>query len=596
VIELPRPWLSSYAPAVPSDVQTQEPVTRTLCRSAADFPTRVATDFMGAVTTYDALLRRVDRAAQALQDLGVRRGDRVAIVLPNCATHVVAFYAVLRLGGVVVEHNPTYTPAELRHQLADSGAVVALVWEKAVAAVLQVRADTELRTVVAVNLAADLPTVKRAALHLPVSAARKTRASMRSRVHDSSVLRWHRLVRAARPLPAEHPHPEMDDVALLQYTGGTTGTPKGAVLRHRHVAINALQGHAWTQRGLGTEVIVAALPFFHAFGLMLCMTYGVRIAATLVIFPRFDVDAVLAAQERRPITFIPGVPPMFERLAAAARATGADLRSITHSISGAMSLPLATAEAWEEVTGGLLVEGYGMTETSPVALGSPFTADRRPGMLGLPFPSTYIRIVDPEQPERDVEPGESGELLISGPQVFDGYWQRPEETAECLLEQGGRTWLRTGDVVVVEDGFVRLIDRIKEVIITGGFNVYPSQVEDALRQMPGIQDVAVVGLPGGDLGEKVVAAIVLAEGATRIEMAAVRAWSEQHLARYAHPRDLVVLPELPRSQIGKVLRRVVREQLLDQPDPAQEPAADRAEATAAAATPGLADPPEAATR
>jgi len=585
VNDLPRPWLSLYAPGVPDDVTVTEPVTQTLCRSAADFPTRVATDFMGAVTTYDALLRRVDRAAQALADLGVRPGDRVAIVLPNSATHVVAFYAVLRLGAVVVEHNPTYTAAELRHQLADSGAVVALVWEKAVAAVLQVQRDTAVRTVVSVNLAADLPGVKRAALHLPVSAARKTRASMRSRVTDRSVLRWDRLVGAARPLPTEHPHPGLDDMALLQYTGGTTGTPKGAVLRHRQVAVNALQGHAWTQRGLGSETIVAALPFFHAFGLMLCLTYAVRIAATIVIFPRFDVDAVLAAQRRRPITFIPGVPPMFERLAAAARATGTDLTSITHSISGAMALPQATAEAWEEVTGGLLVEGYGMTETSPVALGSPFTAARRPGMLGLPFPSTHIRVVDPEAPERDVEPGESGELLISGPQVFDGYWHRPEETAECLIEHGGRTWLRTGDVVVVEDGFVRLIDRIKEVIITGGFNVYPSQVEDALRQMPGIQDVAVVGVPGGDLGEKVVAAIVLAEGATRIELAAVRAWSEQHLARYAHPRDLVVLPELPRSQIGKVLRRVVRQQVLDRPAPG-DPGADDAAADQGPSEPG----------
>ncbi|HWS57773.1 MAG TPA: AMP-binding protein [Actinotalea sp.] len=565
--DLPRPWLASYAPGVPADVVATEPVTVSLSRSAADFPARVATDFMGAVTTYDALHRRVDRAAQALLDLGVRPGDRVALVLPNSATHVVAFYAALRIGAVVVEHNPTYTAAELQHQLADSGAVVALVWEKAVAAVQRVREHTDLRTVVAVNLAADLPSVKRAALHLPVSAARTTRASMRSRVRDRDVLRWGRLVRAARPLPADHPHPSLDDVALLQYTGGTTGTPKGAVLLHRNVAVNAIQGLAWTQRTSGTETIVAALPFFHAFGLMLCLTYAIRIAATIVIFPRFDVDAVLAAQRRRPITFIPGVPPMFERLAAAARRTGTDLTSITHSISGAMALPSTTAQAWEEVTGGLLVEGYGMTETSPVALGSPFSADRRPGTLGLPFPSTHIRVVDPEDPTRDVGPGESGELLISGPQVFAGYWHRPDETASALVEHGGRTWLRTGDVVVVEDGFVRLIDRIKEIIITGGFNVYPSQVEDALRTMPGIQDVAVVGVPGGDLGEKVVAAIVLAEGASRIEMAAVRAWSEHRLAKYAHPRDLVVLPELPRSQIGKVLRRVVRQQVIDGPDP-----------------------------
>ena len=229
-----------------------------------------------------------------------------------------------------------------------------------------------------------------------------------------------------------------------------------------------------------------------------------------------------------------------------------------------MSLPESTARAWEDATGGILVEGYGLTETSPVALGNPMTRDRRPGLLGIPFPSTDMMVVDPEDPTVEVAPGESGELLINGPQVFDGYWQRPDETDQILVEIDGRTWLRTGDIVVVEDGgFVRLVDRIKEVIITGGFNVYPSQVEEQLRGMPEIQDVAVVGVPGGDLGEKVVAAIVLAEGVTKVELSAVRAWSENRLARYAHAAGPRVLTELPRSQIGKVLRRVVRQDILN---------------------------------
>jgi long-chain acyl-CoA synthetase len=560
-----RPWLASYGAGVPADIEEPtEPVTTALARAAAEHPSRVATDFLGAVTTYASLARRVDRAAGALRDLGVQKGDRVALVLPNCATHVVAFYAVLRLGAVVVEHNPTYTSGELEHQLADSGAVVAICWEKAVDAVLEAQPRTAVRTVVAVNLAADLPLVKRAALRLPVSKARETREALRATV-PAEVLRWDKVIGSAAPIPADHPHPTVDDIALLQYTGGTTGTPKGAVLRHRNLAANAAQGHAWTQHEVGTETVYAALPFFHAFGLTLCLTYAIRIAATVVIFPKFDVEAVLDAQGRRPATFMPGVPPMFERLAAGARESGVDLGSIRYAISGAMSLPASTAQAWEEVTGGYLVEGYGMTETSPVALGNPLSADRRPGTLGLPFPSTRARVADPEDPTRVVGAGERGELLVSGPQVFDGYWQRPEESAGVLVEIDGRTWLRTGDVVVVEDGhFVRLVDRIKEVIITGGFNVYPSQVEEQLRQMPEIEDVAVVGVPGGDLGEKVVAAVVLAEGATRVELSAVRAWSEERLARYAHPRELVVLPELPRSQIGKVLRRVVRQQVIDQ--------------------------------
>ena len=561
-----RPWLGAYAPGVPADLEPlDEPLTAALERSARAYPSRVALDFIGAVTTYGTLWRRVEHAAEALREIGVRKGDRVALVMPNCATHVVAFYAVLRLGAVVVEHNPTYSADELAHQLADSGATTVIAWEVAAGAVLAAQPRTPVRTVVVVDLTRDLPTAKRAALHLPVPAARKLRAAMRAPLPaEARVLRWHRLVSRTRALPADHPAPTADDIALLQYTGGTTGVPKGAVLRHRHLVANAAQGVAWTQHRMAEETIGAALPFFHAFGMTLCLTYAIRLAATVVIFPKFDVDQVLAAQRRRPITFFPGVPPMFERLAAGARAQKVDLTSCRHAISGAMSLPPETARAWEEVTGGILVEGYGLTETSPVILGNPMTPDRRPGFLGVPFPSSLMRVTDPQDPTVEVGPGERGELLVAGPQVFDGYWQHPAESAAVLVELDGRTWLRTGDIVVVEDGgFVRLVDRIKEVIITGGFKVYPSQVEDLLREMPEIGDVAVVGVPGGgDLGEKVVAAIVLAEGVTKIELSAVRAWSEQRLARYAHPRDLVILPELPRSQIGKVLRRVVREQIV----------------------------------
>jgi long-chain acyl-CoA synthetase len=231
-----------------------------------------------------------------------------------------------------------------------------------------------------------------------------------------------------------------------------------------------------------------------------------------------------------------------------------------------MSLSPATAARWERLTGGLVIEGYGMTETSPVALGSPLSPARRPGALGLPFPSTDVRVVDQEDPTREVAPGEQGELLIRGPQVFQGYWGRPEETAEQLLPGG---WLRTGDVVRLDDdGFVVLVDRIKEMIVTGGFKVYPSQVEDKLRTMPGVRDVAVVGLPGGDLGEKVVAAVVMELGHAQVELQAVREWCAERLARYAVPREIVILTDLPRSQIGKVLRRVVRDDLLAAAGPA----------------------------
>ncbi|MCC2334783.1 AMP-binding protein [Cellulomonas wangsupingiae] len=552
--DLPAAWPHG----VPRDVEIpDEPLTALLDRAVRDHADRVAVDFLGRATTYRQLADLVDRGARVLHELGVGAGDRVALVMPNCTAHVVAFWATLRLGAVVVEHNPTYTAEELAHQLADSGATVALVWEQAVPRVLEAKDRTDLRHVVAVDLSADLPRTSRWALKLPVAKARETRAAMRGPV-PADVPHWDRLVRAAVPylVPTR---PSSGDVALLQYTGGTTGTPKAAVLTHRNLVANSLQGTTWTQAAPGTEVVYAVLPFFHAFGLTLCLVYSVRIAATIVVLPSFDPERVLAAQRRRPGTFLPAVPPMLERLAVAAEKAGADLTSFRYSISGAMALPRATAERWERVTGGIVAEGYGMTETSPVALGNPLSKDRRPGSLGLPFPSTRVRIVDQDDPTRDVAPGEQGELLISGPQVFQGYWKRPEETAHQLLEGG---WLRTGDVVRMEDdGMIVLLDRMKEMIVTGGFKVYPSQVEDHLRGMPGVRDVAVVGEPAGDMGEHVVAAVVLDDDARGVDLASVREWCETRLARYALPRRLVVLKDLPRSQVGKVLRRVVRDEL-----------------------------------
>lgn len=546
---------------IPDLTVPDEPLTAALDRAVADHGDRIAVDFLGATTTYRTLADEVAKGAAALVALGVQPGDRVAIALPNCTQHLAAFYAVLRIGAVVVEHNPTYSADELAHQLADSGATVALVWTKAVPAVLEARDRTALRHVVAVDLAHDLPLISRFALRLPVAKARRTAAAMRGPV-PADVPLWHRLVRAANPLPAEHPQPASSDVALLQYTGGTTGTPKAAVLTHRNLVVNAEQGHLWTKHRRGQETVYGVLPFFHAFGLTLCLSYSMRIAATLVVLPSFDPALVLAAQRRRPGTFIPAVPPMLDRLVTAAEAAGVSLRSFTRAISGAMALPAATAQRWEEATGGLVVEGYGMTETSPVALGNPFDATRRPGALGVPFPGTEVRVVSQSDVTVDVPPGEPGELLVRGPQVFTGYWNRPDETAEQLVADG---WLRTGDVVRVDDdGFVLLVDRIKEMIVTGGFKVYPSQVEDHLRTMPGIQDVAVVGVPGGVMGESVVAALVLRDGHD-VDLAAVREWCGRKVARYAVPRRIVVLPDLPRSQVGKVLRRVVRDQVLSLP-------------------------------
>jgi long-chain acyl-CoA synthetase len=557
-----RPWLAQYAPGVPADI---EPTDDTLCDllddAVARFGGHVALDFYGRQTTYAELGDAVALAAGALRDLGVNEGDRVALVLPNCPQHVVAFYAVLRLGAVVVEHNPLYTTEELTTQFADHGARIAIAWDKTVPALSEVAGATDLDVILAVNLTRALPLGKRFALRLPVAKARATRAAMTARVKDTPS--WDTSVARATPIPAGHPRPGADHIAALQYTGGTTGVPKGAMLTHRNLRANAAQGSAWVP-GLsdGEEVIYALLPLFHAYGLTLCLTFAISIGATLVLFPRFDAEQALEAMRRRPATFLPGVPPMYQALADAAVAQGADLSSVRFAISGAMSLPTNVVDHWEAVTGGLLVEGYGMTETSPVSVGNPIAPTRRPGTIGVPFPSTYVRIVDPLDPETDSEPGDPGELMVRGPQVFMGYWNRPDDTAAVLSPDG---WMRTGDIVTMDDdGFITVIDRIKELIITGGFNVYPSQVEDALRRVPGVVDAAAVGLPDGSGGERVVAAIVVEPG-LRLDPEEVRTATRAHLTAYKVPREVYIVDELPRSLIGKVLHRAVRDQLLNRP-------------------------------
>ena len=555
-----RPWLASYAPGVEAEVDVPpESLFEMLAASAQRYAGRVALDFFGAETTYTELLHAVDRAAEALRAAGVRAGDRVALVLPNCPQHVVAFYAALRLGAIVVEHNPLYTASELEHQLADCGAKVVVCWDKTAPVIDGLRATTAVEVILAVNLTTALPWRMRLLLRLPVAKARATRASMTGPV-PLGVLGWEQVASSTGPLDPAYPQPHSEDVALLQYTGGTTGTPKGAILTHRNLRANAAQGRAWVP-GLkdGEETVYAVLPLFHAYGLTLCLTFSMTVGSTLVLLPRFDLDQMFEAIRRRPPTFLPAVPPIYERMAAAAIDRGVDLTSIRYAISGAMALPPEVVEMWEAVTGGLLVEGYGMTEASPIALGNPAAPTRRPGTVGVPFPSTEIRIVDPDDPSRDLPTGEAGELLIRGPQVFAGYWNRPEETATVLLPGG---WLRTGDITIADaDGFVSIVDRIKELIITGGFNVYPSEVEDVLRELPEIAEVAVVGIrTAGDGSEEVVAAVVPAAGET-IDPEHLRAYAHEQLTGYKVPRRVVVVEDLPRSQIGKILRRIVRDRI-----------------------------------
>ncbi len=552
----PRPWTSSYAAGVPEDLAPQGgSLVDIVDASVRDYPDAPALQFFGRETSYAEMSDQIARVAGALAERGVKAGDPVALVLPNCPQHIVAFYAVLRLGAVVVEHNPLYTPRELRKQFEDHGAKHAIVWSKVVATVQEFPADLKVDTLVSVDVTTAMPLRTRLALRLPIARAREARAALTTKTQDAD--RWADLTRH-QPLPEAHPRPGSTDLAIIQYTSGTTGTPKGAMLTHANLLANAAQARAWVPqivRGEGC-VVYAVLPMFHAYGLTLCLTFAMSMGARLVLFPKFDPDLVLEVTKKHPATFLPLVPPIAERLLAAANEKGVSLTGTDVAISGAMALPHSLVVPFEQATGGFLVEGYGLSECSPVLMANPVADNRVAGTVGLPLPGTECRVVDPDDPRTDVE---RGELLVRGPQVFSGYYGKPEET-EAVFVDG---WFRTGDIVTIDDGgFVRIVDRIKELIITGGFNVAPTEVENVLRQHPSVVDVAVVGVPSEHSGEEVVAAVVPSSPG-EFDGEAVRAFARGILTPYKVPKRIVVVDELPRSLIGKVLRRQVRDRLLE---------------------------------
>lgn len=552
-------WTANYQPGVPAEIKLPtESLSHMFERSVLEAGSNPATEFFGRRMSYKELGEQVQRAAEGLRNLGVRAGDRVALILPNCPQHVIAFYAVLRLGAVVVEHNPLYTSRELRHQFEDHQARVVIAWDKVVEHVQEFPKDIQIDAIVAVNLLDAFPAVKRLALNLPVKKLRETKNSLTTRTRGT--LAFKELLKAS-PLDPAHPYPQVQDLAVIQYTSGTTGRPKGAMLTHFNLYSNALQGEAWMHGAQERkEILYAILPMFHAFGMTLYLTFGVKKQGLLVLFPKFDPDMILDAWKKSPASVYCAVPPIYERTALAAKERGMSLASAKYCISGAMNLPDHVVELWESMSGGLLVEGYGMTESSPVAMGNPFHPSRHAGTIGVPFPSTLMKVVDVDDPSREVAQGEPGELLIKGPQVFRGYWNNPEETAKTLTADG---WLHTGDVVAVDEaGFATMVDRAKELIITGGFNVSPTEVEIALRQHADVADAAAFGKPLARGGEMVVAAVQLEEGATLDEQA-LREHCRELLAAYKVPKRILAIDEMPRSMLGKILRKQVKDQMVD---------------------------------
>ena len=564
-----------YAPGVAYEIATPErPIPEMVLEVASRYPERAAIDFFARQLTYTELAEDMRRAAGALHQAGVRPGDRVALVMPNCPQHAVAVLGTMLLGAVVVEHNPLAPSGELEGEYARHGARVTIAWSKSLEKLTFLGRG---HTTFSMDLTTALPTASRLALKLPIKAAREKRDQLSS-PRPGWARSWTRAMRSATPWQGSCPS-AMDDVALLIHTGGTTGVPKAAALTHANLMANVEESIAWVPvLHEGAEVFYCILPLFHAFGFTIGFLAGLRLGATIAMFPKFDTAMVLAAQRRLPCTFFLGVPPMYERLLAAAESTNVDLSSIHFSLSGAMPLSASLADQWEQATGGLMIEGYGMTEASPILLGSPLASSRARGALGIPFPSTQVKIVDPENPSREVPEGEVGELIARGPQVFSGYWNQDDETTEVFTQDG---WLRTGDLVQVRDGFIYMADRRKEMINSSGFNVYPSQVEEAVRSMPGVLDVAAVGVPAGESGEDVVAAVVLEAGAS-VTLNDLRKWAEKSLAHYALPRQIVVMTELPRSQLGKVMRKKVREQIMGAQAAATDAVAGAREAVAGA--------------
>jgi long-chain acyl-CoA synthetase len=554
MVDVATPWLDSYPPGVPEHVEVPSTnLARLLADAARDFPHAPALHFEGRTTSYAELAERAWRFAGTLAALGVTKGTRVGLILPNCPQAVVAFFATLRVGGVVVQNNPTYTERELEHQLGDAGVEVLVCLDLAYERVKPLRERLGIREVIVTSVLDELPAVKR----VLAPYTRRGREASAGIAKDEPVLRWREL--AGRG-DARAPEAEVDpgvDLALIQYTGGTTGLSKGVMLSHANLSANVEQVRAWfPDADPGHEIMMAVLPFFHVYGLTVCLLLGVRLRAALVLQPRFDLAQVLQSVDHYRPTLFPGVPTMYVAINRAVAAGGHDLSSIKACLSGAAALPLEVAERFERFSGGRLVEGYGLSECSPVALANPIYGKRKAGTIGMPLPDTLARVAEPEDPSRTLPPGQPGELALLGPQVMLGYWNRPDETAQVLRDG----WLLTGDLAVMDDeGYFTIVDRKKDLIIAGGYNIYPREVEEVLYEHPKVSEVCVAGVPDSYRGETVKAYIVLRQGesATPEE---IREFAKARLASYKVPRSVEFRDDLPKTIVGKVLRRALVEE------------------------------------
>ena len=553
-----KPWLKSYPKEIPKSIQYDEiPLYNFLLESGKRHKQKKALHFMGKEISFGELLKKAKQMANFLQSIGLKKGDRVASMLPNCPQAVITYYGVMLAGGVVVQVNPLYTERELEYQVKDSGAKYIVCLDILLPRVSSVREKTDLEHAIVTKVSDYLPFPK----NLIYPFIQKRQYNMVVKVEESADTHiWKNIFESVSESYEKVEIDPKEDLALLQYTGGTTGKPKGVMLTHYNLVSNVQMCTAWLHKlEKNQEVVLGVLPFFHVYGMTTVMNLSVMYGSKMILMPKFDAEEVLKTIQKLKPTLFPGAPTIYIGLLNHPNLEKYDLSSIEACISGSASLPVDVQQRFEKVTGGRLVEGYGLTETSPVTHANFIWGNRVHGSIGVPWPDTEAKIVK-EGTTEELPIGEIGEIAVRGPQVMKGYWNREEDTKKVLKEDG---WLLTGDMGRMdEEGYFYVEDRKSDMIIAGGFNIYPREVEEVLFEHTGIQEAAVIGVPDAYRGETVKAVIVPKKG-EKLDEKQLNRYCRKNLAPYKVPRIYEFREELPKTIVGKVLKRQLIEESIE---------------------------------